>query len=321
MQAALERGHEVTLFNRGQSNPDLFPGVERLRGDRNGDLSVLRGREWEAAFDPSAYFPRQVRATAEVLKDHIAHYTFVSSISVYPVPQKDKSETAPVIPLEDPSSEDVAKDYGALKAACEQVLIDILGAERVVASRSGLIVGPWDPTNRFTYWLTRVARGGEVLAPAGPDYRIQYIHARDQADFLIEGAERGLSGVFNVTGVPVTMGRFLETVRGVCRSDASFTWAPDAFLLEQEVGPWQELPLWIPSGAGALNDAPVERALAAGLRFRPLEQTVAETLEWARSNAGLPPPPAPPGVPRRLAGLDPEKEERVLAAWHARAGA
>ena len=320
IEAALERGHRVTMLNRGRTNPDLFPGVERLAGDRNGDLSALAGREWDACVDPSAYFPRQVRATGALLAGRIGHYTFISSCSVYPITQADKSETAPTIPLEDPASENVDRDYGALKAAGERVAIEIYGEDRVLNSRSGLIVGPWDPTNRFTYWPVRIAEGGEVLAPSGPDYPVQFVHAREQADWVLDCAEHGVAGTFNCAGPepPLTLGRLFEVCRAVARSDATFTWVPDDFLLEQKVGPWMEMPLWIPPAMGSLNDVPVDRAVAAGLRFRPLEQTVAETLAWARAQAGRPAPTDFAGRERPRAGLDPAKERAVLAAWHAR---
>jgi len=317
----MERGHEVTMFNRGQTNAELFPRVERLRGDRNSDLSALRGREWDFCVDPSAYYPRQVRAMAEALSGRIGHYTFISSISVYPLDQADKSETAPVVHLEDPNSEDVNKDYGALKAVCEQVATEAYGEGHVLNSRSGLIVGPWDPTNRFTYWPVRIAKGGEVLAPSGPDYRVQYIHARDEADFIVESAERGIAGTFNVTGPepPMTLARLFDACRSIARSNATFTWVPDGFLQEKEVGAWMEMPLWIPAPLGDLHSAPIERALAAGLRFRPVELTVAETLAWARSQKGAPAPVDSSGRVRARAGLDPDKERAVLDAWkHAR---
>ena len=320
VEAALERGHQVTLLNRGRTNPELFPTVERLAGDRNGDLSALARGEWDACVDPSAYFPRQVRATAEVLHGRVGHYTLISSISVYPLDQADKSEDAPTIPLEDPASEDVDRDYGALKAACERAAVEAYGAVRVLNSRSGLIVGPWDPTNRFTYWPVRIARGGEVVAPSGPDYRVQFIHARDQAEWILDCAERGVAGTFNCTGPEpaLTLGRLFDACRLVARSDATFTWVPDEFLLQEKVGPWMEMPLWIPAPLGDLHNAPIERAVAAGLRFRPVEQTVAETLAWARTQEGVAAPTDFAGRTRPRAGLDPAKEEALLAAWHAR---
>ena len=322
VEAALERGHQVTLFNRGQTNPELFPEVERLQGDRNQDLAPLRGREWDAVFDPSAFVPRQVRTLLEALAGRAGHYTFVSSISVYPLDQTDKAETAPVIELEDPATEAVAESYGGLKALCERTADELLPG-RVVNVRAGLIVGPHDPTNRFTYWPERVARGGEVLAPGRPDARVQFIHARDIADWALGMAERGGAGTFNVTGPepPADMRRVLETCVAVSRSGATLTWVSEEFLVEREVGPWMEMPLWIPGHMGDLHNAPIERALAEGLRFRPLAQTVAETLAWERARV----PDSTPQVDaggrvRQRGGMAPERERELLAAWHARGG-
>ncbi len=317
VEAALNRDYEVTIFNRGQTKPGLFSGVEELVGDRNGELSALRGRTWEACVDPSAYLPRQVRASAEILKDAVEHYAFISSGSVYAL-DGPKSEDSPVLSLEDPDSEDVTRDYGALKAVCERVSVEEFGESRVLNVRSGLIVGPWDPTNRFTFWPLRVARGGEVLAPSSPDYQVQFIHARDQAEWILDCAERGLSGTFNCTGPekPLTLGDFLGACREVAGSDATFTWVPDDFLLQHQVGPWNELPLWLPSGDGTLFDMPNARAIGEGLTFRPVEQTIAETLAWARSQGAAHAPVDSTGRVRPQAGIDPDKERRVLDAWH-----
>lgn len=319
VEAALDRGFEVTIFNRGQTKPGLFRGVEELIGDRNGDLSALRGRTWDACVDPSAYLPRQVRASAEILKEAIGHYTFISSGSVYPL-DGPKSEESPVLPLEDLDSEDVTREYGPLKAVCERIAVEEFGESRVLNVRSGLIVGPWDPTNRFTFWPLRVARGGEVLAPSSPAYQLQFIHARDQAEWILDSAERGRSGRFNCTGPeqPLPLGRFLEACREVSGSGATFTWVPDDFLVEQEVGPWNEMPLWLAPGEGTLLDMPNERAIAAGLRFRPIEQTVAETLAWAQSQEEPHAPEDSTGRVRSHGGIDPDKERRVLDAWHAK---
>ncbi len=318
VEAALGRGYEVTIFNRGQTKPRLFPGVERLIGDRNGDLSALRGRKWEVCVDPSAYLPRQVRASAEILKDAVEHYAFISSGSVYPL-DCPKSEDSPVLPLEDPDSEDVTRDYGPLKAVCERIAVEAFGEGRVLNVRSGLIVGPWDPTNRFTFWPLRVARGGEVLAPSSPDYPLQFIDARDQAEWILDCAERGLSGTFNCTGPeePLTLGDFLDACREVAGSDATFTWVRDDFLLQHEVGPWNEMPLWLPPGEGTLLDMPIQRAIAEGLTFRPVEQTLADTLAWAQSQERAHTPEDSTGRVRSYGGIDPDKERRVLDAWHA----
>lgn len=317
VEQAQERGHRVTIFNRGQSNPDLFPGVERLTGDRNHDLSALAGRGWDACVDPSAFVPRQVRDLAEVISRSVAHYTFVSSVSVYPLTQADKGEEAPVIQLEDPASEDVNAHYGGLKALSEAAAVQAWGAERVLNSRSGLIVGPWDPTNRFTYWPVRVAAGGEVLAPGEPGRTVQFIHAADQAGWILDMAEARSAGTFNVTGRPVAMGDLLEACRAGSGSDATFTWVSDAFLTEHSVGPYMEMPLWVPPAAG-LMVAPVERALAAGLNPRAISRTVRETLEWARAQPSDPPVQVDAGGRvRQRGGLRPERERELLAAWKA----
>jgi 2'-hydroxyisoflavone reductase len=319
VEAALEQGHEVTLFNRGQTNPDLFSGVEKIHGDRNQDVSGLRGREWDAVFDPSAFVPRHVRTLLETLAGRAGHYAMVSSISVYPLAQADKSETAPVIQLDDPATEAVTENYGGLKALCEQAADELLPG-RVLNVRAGLIVGPHDPTNRFTYWPERVARGGEVLAPGRPEARVQFIHARDIAEWALQMAARGGAGTFNSTGPepPTTMGRVLETCVAVSRSEATLTWVDEEFLLHKEVGPWMEMPLWIPGHLGDLHNAPIGRALAEGLRFRPLAQTIAETLAWERTRVDGPPQTDAGGRVRQRGGIAAEKEQELLAAWHQR---
>jgi 2'-hydroxyisoflavone reductase len=321
VEAALERGHEVTLFNRGQTNPDLFPEAEHLHGDRNQGLSALQGREWDAVFDPSAFVPRHVRTLLATLDGRAGHYTMVSSISVYPLDQADKSETAPVIQLEDPATEAVSENYGGLKALCEQAAEHLLPG-RVLNVRAGLVVGPHDPTNRFTYWPQRVARGGEVLAPGRLEAPVQFIHARDIGEWALEMAARGGAGTFNTTGPepPTTMRRVLETCVAVSRSGATLTWVDEDFLVQKEVGPWMEMPLWIPGHLGDLHNAPIARAVAQGLRFRPLQQTVAETLAWDRARVPGPPQVDAGGRVRERGGMAPERERELLAAWHAGGG-
>jgi 2'-hydroxyisoflavone reductase len=305
VETALAAGHEVTLFNRGQTNPGLFPGVEELRGDRDGDLSALAGRTWEAVVDPSGYVPRLVRASAELLRGSVGHYVFVSSISVYARPLvSGADESAPLAQLSEETEEIDADTYGALKARCEDVVREVFaGASTNV--RAGLIVGPHDPTGRFTYWPVRVARGGRVLAPGDPGRQVQFVDVRDLAAWILEVAERRVSGDFNATG-PATwlsMGELLETCHRVSLSDAELVWAPDAFLQEHAVGEWMELPLWLVEDQGIL-EVDASRAIAAGLEFRPLAQTVADTLAWAGDD------PAALGS----AGLAPEKEAELLAA-------
>ena len=250
VEAALAHGHTVTLFNRGQHNPDLFPQVERLRGDRGGDLSAIEGRHWDAVIDTSGYLPRAVRASAELLAPNVDHYTFISSISVYGDPSHPNvDEDAPVATMDDPTNENIAENYGALKALCEQAAEAAMPG-RVLHIRPGLIVGPHDQSDRFTYWVQRVARGGEVLAPGDPDAPVQIIDVRDLAEWTIRMVEQGKTGIFNATGPaePLTMRRCLRQPRQASDSDASFIWLDDDFLVQQGAGPWIEIPLWLPVG-------------------------------------------------------------------------
>ena len=275
VEAALAAGHEVTTFTRGKSNPDLFPEAERLRGDREQDLSALAGREWDAVVDTSGYEPEVVRASAELLAG--THYTFISSISAYADFSKPVHEDSPL------ADDD---EYGGKKARCERELRD-----PALVIRPGLIVGAWDPTGRFTYWPHRIARGGDVLVPGTPETRVQFIDVRDLADWTLRMAQRRATGVFNATG-NWTMGELVETCREVSGSDAHFVWVDDEFLVEREVGPWMELPLWIPGGDYAgMMQADTSRAVDAGLTFRPLAETVRESLEHAATtdDAGLAP--------------------------------
>ena len=301
---ALERGHELTFFNRGTTNPDLYPGVERIIGDRAGDLTGLGERTWDAVIDTSGYLPNEVRASAEALSG-CGLYCFVSSISVYADFARPNDEDSPVAELGDlPADEVTNESYGALKALCEEAVREVF-RERALVVRPGLIVGPHDPTGRFTYWPHRMARGGEVVAPAPPDRRTQVIDVRDLGAWIVELCERGSPGTFNATHPGLMWSELLDSCRAVSGSDADVTWVPDEFLLEHEVGQWMELPLWLadPEMAAA-DDVSVRRALDAGLAFRPLDETVRGALEQARTTDA--------------AGLAPEREAELLAAWHGR---
>jgi nucleoside-diphosphate-sugar epimerase len=317
VDAALAGGHSVTLFNRGQTNPSLYPEVESLRGDRDGDLSAVAGREWDAGIDPSGYLPRLVRASAELLRGAVGHYVFVSSISVYAFPfPTGIDESAPLNPaIADADAVD-GETYGGLKVGCENVVREVFeGAFTNV--RSGLIVGPHDPTGRFTYWPVRVARGGEVLAPGDPERVVQVVDARDLGAWLVHVAEQRIVGDFNATGEPrLTMGELLETCRAVSGSDAELVWMSDEFLLGEGVGPWMELPLWLEPAEVGFLQAEVSRAVAAGLRFRPLEETVADTLAWAREDGAA--QPLASGMAIGEAGMKAEREAELLALWRAR---
>lgn len=306
IDAALAAGHTLTMFNRGQTNPDLYPQVEKLRGDRDGQLDALRGRTWDAVVDTSGYLPRVVRQSADLLADAVGRYVFISSISVYEDPAG-AAEDAPLIALEDETTEDIASAYGGLKVLCERAVQEVFG-ERATIIRPGIIVGPHDPTDRFTYWPVRVEQGGDVLAPASPDYPVQVIDVRDLAAWTVKLIEGDTGGVFNATGPeqPVSFGTLLETCRTITGSDARFVWADADFLREQAVSPWSDLPLWLPDTLWGTAD--VSRAQAAGLRYRPLEQIIRDTLNWVHHERG----PEP-----LKAGLKPQREADLLAAWQA----
>jgi 2'-hydroxyisoflavone reductase len=314
VESALERGHQVTLFNRGETNPELFPQAERLRGDRDGDLSALEGREWDAVIDPSGFVPRVLRASAELLRDAVGHYVFVSSISVYREPyEPDFDEDAPVFEVE-PRTEEVLEEYAELKAACERLLAEVLPGSHA-SVRAGLIVGPHDPTGRFTYWPLRVAQGGDVLAPAPPERRVQFVDARDLGEWLVHVAEERIAGTFNAVRPAEPFGDLLEVCRQVSGSDARFVWVDESFLLDREVGQWMELPLWLAGAEAAFIQADVSRAVTAGLRFRPVAETVADTLAWARESGA----PLVAETDRLgAAGMQRGREAELLGAWRAR---
>jgi 2'-hydroxyisoflavone reductase len=243
IDAALARGHELTLFNRGETGADLYPEVERVTGDRDGGLDGLRGREWDAVVDTSGYLPRLVQASAELLAGAVPHYVFVSSISVYASFAEVVVERSRVAELSEPGSESIERDYGALKALCEAA-VEAAFPGRSTAVRAGLIVGPHDPTGRFTYWPHRIARGGDVLVP-GPAWRsVQIVDVRDLAAWIVRSAEERHTGPFNATG-PTTMGAVVDAARQVTGSTSRVVEVDDAFLAGEEVGEWMELPLWV----------------------------------------------------------------------------
>ena len=307
VEAALERGHDVTLFNRGQTNPQLFPDLEKLRGDRSGDLRALEGQSWDAVVDPSGYVPGVVRTSAERLARSAGHYVFVSSISVYADFSDRLTEESPLAELGDHPVDALLptyENYGALKALCEAVVAELFPASHTNV-RAGLIVGPHDPTGRFTYWPHRVARGGDVLVPGPPERTVQFIDVRDLALWIVRACERGTAGTFNATHPGVTWRDLTETSRDVAGAEAHFVSVSDDFLGEHGVGEWMELPLWIHDPEWvAMNGADVSRAVAAGLTFRPLAETVRATLDEV--------------APTADAGLAPEREAELLEAWRAR---
>lgn len=322
VQHALERGHDVTLFSRGRTGADLFPGVERLVGDREGDVSALRGRRWDAVVDLSAFAsPWNVRRSAEVLRDAVDHYAFVSSLAVYlPAPgpvREDHPLRRPTGPTPPPPGSFEA--YGELMVFAEDEVEAAFGGRSLLA-RAGNLVGPFDPMDRFTFWLSRVAEGGEVLAPGRPERRIELLDARDAAEWLVKNLEARTTGPFNLVGPAggMGMGEWLEGCAEAAGSGARFTWVDDAFLTAQGVKPWVDLPFWEPEGEGATPgafDTSIERALATGLTFRTVAETARDTLEWIRSS------PGEEGRGRRM-GITRERERELLDAWHrARQGA
>ena len=313
VEAALARSHEVTLFNRGKSNPNLFPQLEIILGDREKDVDRLAeaARIWDVVIDVAGYLPRIVRLSAEALKENVGRYVFISSLSVYgDFKTVGIDESYPVGKLEDETVEEITGEtYGPLKALCEKAVMDMY-EERALIIRPGLIVGPHDPTDRFTYWPVRVSRGGDVLAPQKPEAAIQVIDVRDLAAFILKLIEENASGTCcNATGpdYELTIGKLLEVSKQVSGSDANFRWASVEFLNQNKVEAWSDMPTWIPDDEEGVGFSRVDtsKALAAGLKFHPLEETVRDTLEWARSR---------PGDHEWRAGLTAEREAQVLAA-------
>ncbi|MFP2906259.1 SDR family oxidoreductase [Pyxidicoccus sp. 3LFB2] len=321
VEFARSRGHTVTLFNRGKTNPGLFPDVEKLEGDRDPNkgegLKALQGRKWDVVVDTSGYVPRMVKASAELLAPNVGHYVFVSSISVYKnLSEYGLNESSPVATVEDETTEKVSEHYGALKALCEKAAETAMPG-RVLNVRPGLIVGPDDPTDRFSYWPVRVSRGGEVLAPGDGQDPVQFIDARDLAAWIILNVERKTAGIFNATGPaqPVPMKDLLETCKTATGSDARFTWVDTAFLEKHKVAPWQDMPVWMPrtSEEKGLGRVSIDKAVATGLTFRPTADTVRDTVAWFKT--------LPPERQAKMgAGVTPEREKEVLAAWHQEKG-
>lgn len=314
VDAALAAGHEVTLFNRGKSNPDLYPTVEKLVGDRDEGLDALHGRSWDAVFDTCGYVPRLVRDSATLLADAVEQYVFISSISVYPfeaLREPGVSEETAVGIIEDETVEEITGEtYGPLKALCEQAASAAMPG-RVLNVRAGLIVGPHDRSDRFTYWPYRVAQGGTILAPDNPEYGVQFIDVRDLATWILYMVETKQMGDFNVTGMPgsITLGEVLQSSQEAAGSTAEVCWVSPEFLSEQEVQPWMELPLWVGNEYPGFSYVNVDRALAAGLHFRPLAETVHDTLAWQATR---------PADYEWRAGLKPEREVKLLKQWEAR---
>src|SRR6266487_1219633 len=315
---ALSRGHKVTTFNRGKTHPGELPKeVEQLIGDRNGQLDALRDRQWDVAIDNPTTLPAWVRDAAQILKGNVERYVFISTISVYADTGQGVDETAALAKYDgpDPYKETIEgvkasgyKTYGPLKALSEKEVEKWFPGKALII-RPGLIVGPGDETDRFTYWPVRIDRGGEVLAPGKPSDPVQFIDARDLAEWTIRMAENRETGIYNATGpaTPLEMGGMLDKIKDALHSNATFTWLPTEFLTEQKVQPWSDMPVWTGDELG-LARTKINRALAKGLTFRPLAETARDTLVWFKS--------LPQDRQSHLkAGITTERESEVLAAW------
>ncbi len=310
---ALARGHELALFHRGRTNPHLFPEAVHLLGDRDGDLAALDGQTWDAVIDTCGYFPRVAGASARKLAGQVDRYCFISSISAYAdFAQPGIDESCPTATMADETIEEITgESYGPLKVLCERAVEAALPGRSLII-RPGLIVGPHDPTDRFTYWPARFDRGGAVLAPGEPETPIQMIDGRDLAAWTLDLVAAGGTGVYNADSPAgaLTMGALISGCQAAAGREAAVHWLPDDFLLAKEVQPWQELPLWIPAAPDFAGFMLIDcsRAAAAGLTCRPLGQTIHDTLQWHRAR---------PGETMRDK-LTPEKEAAILRAWQAR---
>ncbi|HEV2966010.1 MAG TPA: NAD-dependent epimerase/dehydratase family protein [Chthoniobacterales bacterium] len=315
---ALSRGHKVTTFNRGKTHPGELPNeVEQLIGDRNGKLEALKGRQWDVVIDNPTTLPAWVRDAAQILKGNVERYVFTSTISVYEDSKKGPDENAPLQKYDgpDPYKETLEamkaggyKTYGPLKALSEKEAEKWFPGKTLII-RPGLIVGPRDETDRFTYWPVRIDRGGEVLAPGKPNDPVQFVDARDLAEWTIRVAENRETGIYNATGPakPLGIGGMLDGIKETLKSNANFTWASEQFLTAQKVQAWSDMPVWV-GGEDGLTRASISCALAKGLTFRPLGDTARDTLAWFKS--------LPQDRQSHLkAGLTSEREAEVLAAW------
>ena len=320
VQYALDRQHTVTLFNRGQTNKELFPKVPRLLGDRNlpNGHDALKKGTWDVVIDNPTTNPRWVRGAGEALKGRVGQYVFVSTISVF----SDNSivgmdENGPLLPAADIDAPFDRNQYGQNKVRSEQEAKAQFGEDKVTIVRPGLIVGPGDLSDRFSYWPVRIDRGGEILAPGTPNDPVQYVDVHDLSEWIVRLGESHTIGTFNATGPkgPTNIAEMLLGIKSVTTSDAKFTWVPADFLAANQVRPWSDMPVWVPpvgrtAGFAAVN---CQKAYAAGLTFRPLADTAKATLDWYKTR------PAAEQEKAR-AGLAPDKEKAVLAAWHAKVG-
>lgn len=310
VNAALQAGHEITLFNRGISNPDLFPFVERIQGNRETDLAKLDGRTWDAVIDTCGYVPRIVRNSAEQLAAQVGSYVFISTVSVYADFSKPGTvEESDLASLADPMVEEISGEtYGGLKVLCEQAVETAVPTKALII-RPGLIVGPFDPTDRFTYWPWRVMRGGSIAVPIPANFPVQFIDVRDLAEWTIAMVEQRRTGIFNATGPQhsLTFDKLLETCQSVSETFPKIIEVSGDFILSRNIQPWSQIPLWIPGDEYAgMSRVSISKAVQAGLSFRSLEETVRDTLVWAETR----------GKSYEMrAGLPETVETELLEAW------
>lgn len=327
VEHALARGHRVTVINRNRTRPDFFKGkdqVEQLVGDLNADMSALKGRTFDAVLDIPTTAPYWVRNVAQYMKGHTKHYTFISTLSVYPDNSKvgaDETDGTTPMPADlDPYTPDPAargRYYGALKSFSEKLVKETYPNSLII--RPGLIVGPLDPSDRFTYWPVRIDKGGEVMAPGNTTDPVQFIDARDLAEWTIRMIEAKETGTYNAMGPdkPLSMAEMLYGIKAVTTAGAQFTWVPADFLTEQSVRGWRHMPVWItptPNNAG-FSARSAAKAIARGLTFRPLAETAKDTLDWAKTRTPEQQNALAEGT---VAGISMAREAEVLAAWRAK---
>ncbi len=323
IEYALKRGHKITTFNRGKTHPGETPKeVEQLIGDRNGKLDALKNRQWDVVVDNPTTLPAWVRDAAQILKGNVDHYVFISTISVYGEVKTGVDENAPTEKYQgaDPYKETLEamkasgyKTYGPLKALSEKEAEKWFPGETLII-RPGLIVGPRDETDRFTYWPVRIDLGGEVVAPGNPNDPVQFIDARDLAEWTIRMVENRETGIYHATGPakPLGIGGMLDGIKDAEKSSATFAWVSEDFLTQQKIEPWSDMPVWTGKESG-LARTKIDKALAKGLTFRPLGETARDTLTWFKSLSQ-------DRQAKLRAGLTSEREASVLAQWHKQHG-
>ena len=316
VEAALAHGHQVTLFDRGQTKPNLFPQAEKLRGDRDGGLDALKGRTWDAVIDVNAYVPRLVGDTGRLLKGSVGQYIFVSTGSVYDFMQMKPyaDESSPLLKLEDETTEDWnGPNYGGLKVLCENVVMDLYPQNHMI-TRLGVVAGPYDVTDRVTYWVTRAARGGKMLAPGAPNLRMQFIDARDLANFTIQGMEKHLNGIFNTIGNSITWQHFFDVCRDAFQVQPELVWINDMQFLSENVDmgsrEFGAIPMAVPAEFSDIMTIRSDKALENGMVFRSTLNTVRDVLAWDKTR---------PADEPRIAGLTPEQESHLLEKWQEKA--